>query len=391
MNRATAQQRSAAGLLCAALAAASGAGAADPGNVLRAVKSGLGQDDVLLRFAAAPSLPVHVYRDPDKTRIGATVLAMDVSATTYTDPGAVPPAAGMRLFYELQETTGTCPTCPLYESPRTAGAVAEPAITETSGIAASLDHPGVLYLHNDSGDSARFFAVSDTGAALGELVLNGSPTARDWEGMSLGPCPAGRCVFIGDIGDNGASRSEYAVFRVDEPVVEVTAPIGTVMVDYERYPYVYPDGSHNAETLLVHPLTGDVYVITKGGRTTPARVYKMAAPLDPMTTATLEYLADLPLPEFIPPPLPEDQVTGGDIHPCDSRLVLRTYAGIYEFRTPTTMPFESVFTTADWNRVVYPDPRGQLQWEAVGWTGDGLGYVTVHEGSGPDIDVAGCQ
>ena len=50
----------------------------------------------------------------------------------------------------------------------------------------------VFFAHNDSGDTARFFAVSRTSVVMQTFNLDGA-TATDWEDIASGPCPAGRC------------------------------------------------------------------------------------------------------------------------------------------------------------------------------------------------------
>src|SRR5207247_1030146 len=100
-----------------------------------------------------------------------------------------------------------------------------------------------------------------SGVLLAEFDLGGA-TNVDWEDIAVGPCSSGTCVFLGDTGDNDMNRTQYAVYRVAEPDPAAGAK---QMVPSTRLPFVYPDGPHNAEALLVHPTTGDVYVVTKVG------------------------------------------------------------------------------------------------------------------------------
>src|SRR5262245_877881 len=46
--------------------------------------------------------------------------------------------------------------CKLFSSPAPVGQVQNIELIEISGLAASRTRPGVVYAHNDSGDSARF-------------------------------------------------------------------------------------------------------------------------------------------------------------------------------------------------------------------------------------------
>jgi len=67
-----------------------------------------------------------------------------------------------------------------------AGTLQDPALVEVSGIAASTRYPSTLWAHNDSGDTARLFAITDAGADRVTFTLSGA-TANDWEDIALGP------------------------------------------------------------------------------------------------------------------------------------------------------------------------------------------------------------
>ena len=77
--------------------------------------------------------------------------------------------------------------------------------------------------------------------------------------MGPGPTAERSYLYVGDIGDNGRTRSSIDVYRVAEPTV--TGP-GNATLDPDRLRLRYPDGAHNAETLLVDT-DGAIYVLTK--------------------------------------------------------------------------------------------------------------------------------
>ena len=74
-------------------------------------------------------------------------------------------------------------------------------IAEASGMAPSAIDAEVVWLHNDSGDTARVFGVTLDGDLVATVTLAGV-VAWDWEDMAAGPCGDQRCLYIGDIGDN---------------------------------------------------------------------------------------------------------------------------------------------------------------------------------------------
>ena len=296
-------------------------------------------------------------------------------ATTPADLSAPPESA------DLAGQACAVPACAAYDSPEPARTVAELAIGELSGLAASHLHPGVLYTHNDSGDEARFFAMDVGGAALGEFRLTGA-TAVDWEDVAVGPCPQGSCVYLADVGDNPLVRQGYVVYRVAEPAVSAAGSVGVVTVEWERLPFRYPDGAaRNSETLLVHPLSGEVYVVTKRGIGLPSEVYRLPMPLTPEVEVSLVKVADLPVPEVSDLPL-----TGGDIHPCGASVLLRMYGRAVRLDVPSGQPFEAAFTATP---VTVPT-AGELQGEAIAWSSDGRAYYTASEGTAPLLSVVRC-
>ena len=123
-------------------------------------------------------------------------------------------------------------------------------ITEASALVAL---PGGLFAtSNDSGDTGRVFVLDRTGATVGVTHWSADPTDVE----ALAPAGDGQ-VWVGDIGDNAASRTTIQVAEVPVGRGErtVTPPI---------YSLAYPDGAHDAETLLCDPADGRLYVATKG-------------------------------------------------------------------------------------------------------------------------------
>lgn len=256
----------------------------------------------------------------------------------------------------------------------------DPELRELSGLAASRKNANVLFANNDSGDAPRFFAMDLDGKALGQFELDGA-TAIDWEDMAVGPCGTDSCVFLGDIGDNRRVRDDYAIYRVPEPAVTR----GATKVTWDRLRFSYPEGAqHNAETLLVHPINGTPYVVTKQSAGEPSVVFRFPMPLDPSRQVTLIPVATLAVPDA------KDQaLTGGAISPDGSALLLRMYNRLVELKLPSAAPFEDVFKQAAVNVPVAAEQQG----EAVTWRADGRGYFTASEEVGvkPTLNRVECQ
>jgi hypothetical protein len=264
-------------------------------------------------------------------------------------------------------------------------------LTELSGLAASAVMPGVFYGHNDSGDSARFFSFALNGQLLAELTLPGAG-ATDWEDMALGPCEptpdGGTCLFLADIGDNLRQRPSYDVYRVREPDLtgvasgQVQPPIQQSLT-FDRLSFIYPNSQrHNAETLLSHPLTGDLYILTKETSGTPGSVFKFPRPLTPNVMMTLIDLGPASVPQST-----DSLVTGGDISPCGNSVLVRMYNRIVELRAGPDAGFESAFRAAPRETpMAIDEPQG----EAIVWDPNGQGYFTASEFSGQSLHRVRC-
>lgn len=187
-----------------------------------------------------------------------------------------------------------------------------PELHEGSGLAASRRTPGRLWTHNDSGQPV-LVALDSQGVVAGQVRVSGAQV-EDWEAVAVGPCPWGSCIYIGDIGDNDAKRPAITIYRVQEPA----AATGTVAV-VDHFRVSYPDGAHDAETLLVTP-RGEILIVTKGD-TGPVGVYRVPANAKAGGTVTLEQIVK---PRSSQKPGADERVTDGDVSPSGAWVVLRT-------------------------------------------------------------------
>lgn len=124
----------------------------------------------------------------------------------------------------------------------------DPAITESSGL---VDLGSTMVTTNDSGGDPLVFVVDDHGRTVGRTTYTSS--VLDTEALA----PAGaHAVWVGDIGDNDEVRPTVQVYRV--PVGR-----GDRTVHAPAYDLVYPDGPHDAESLLYGP-DKRLRIVTKG-------------------------------------------------------------------------------------------------------------------------------
>jgi len=310
------------------------------------------------------------------------VAAMDLARPDSARPDRGPPDGTV---------DGPIPACPGYAAPNKAGTVTAAAITEASGLAASTINPGVLWVHNDSGDSARVFALSSTGKLLGTYKLAGA-SAVDWEDMAAGPGPkkGAHYLYMADVGDNFAQRKSITVYRVLEPKVSkpTGAPKTHTLSGVEAIQLKYPDGAHDCEALLVDPSTGDILLITKS-LTGTSHVYLAAAPhkTGAGVTTTLSKKAAL---AFGSAPLTGIRlplVTAADVTPDGQGILMRTYQDVVFFKRPKGAPLYKALT----GRPCAAPAATENQGESIAAARIGAGYFTLSEGGNQPLNYYGTK
>src|SRR6185312_3004064 len=230
-----------------------------------------------------------------------------------------------------------------YGAPVQLGRLQDPDVKESSGIVASRANPGLFWTHNDSGDGPFIYAFDRQGKSRGVWRVTGA-SARDWEDIAIGPGPVGNhsYLYVGDIGDNNSRRATVEIYRFVEPTIAATDPPSSkrkpqATAAAEVIHLRYPDGSHDSETLLVHPSSGDIYLITKEflGK---AGVYKAKGLVGSEQTITLTHVGDLSIPSLL-----GGFVTGGDISPDGRRVAICDYTRGYELVIGVGRPFDEIW------------------------------------------------
>jgi hypothetical protein len=230
--------------------------------------------------------------------------------------------------------------------------IADPSILELSGLAVSRRNPGIVWAHNDSGDTPRLFAIDPTGATVMTLHLQDAQ-AVDWEDLAIGRgIDARSTLFIGDIGDNLKLRPEIVIYRVHEPLVTP----GESQLTAEELRLRLPGGARDAEALLRDPLSDRLYIVTKD-YTGHAEVFSTNA-LAPagskleMDRAGKVGWGTLKNPE-------QWAVTAGDISPDGTRIALLTGSVVAEWSRERSESVEQALSRAPDRVVPWAQPSGE--------------------------------
>jgi hypothetical protein len=309
-----------------------------------------------------------------KTRLALVVicaLALSASVLFLLRRRAVAVPARTAVASSPASAAGT------YRNPKRIANLRDSAIKESSGIVASRNTPGMYWTHNDSGDGPFLYAFDERGQSRGVWKVSGAK-ARDWEGIASGPGSDStrNYLYIGDIGDNGERRPEIIVYRVAEPTFTPgdeqstkRKPVFTESAEIIRLRY--PDGPHDAEALMVHPKSGNIYVVTKQVFSDP-HAYEAAAPLAAGGTVTLRHLGELDIPSMF-----GGIITDGAISPDGTRVVLCDYLRGYELvlgNSPGDFNaiWKQAFSTIDLG--------SRKQGEAITYRLDGRALLATSEG-----------
>lgn len=223
-------------------------------------------------------------------------------------------------------------------------------LVEISGIANSLAHPGVIWLHNDSGGGPYLYAVSATTCKTLTRVRVLGAGARDFEAIASARGKHGRpLLWLGDIGDNRDSWPSVSILRIPEPSLTATSVRARV------YRFTYSDRPHNAEALLVEPNSQHIWVVTK--QLAHGGLYVLPKPLSRTRVNIAKRLRT-----------EGGLITDGAVSPDGSRYVLRDYvnATLFDGLPPGRQAG------------VVPLPL-QFQGEAVTFTPDGSALLVASE------------
>lgn len=226
-------------------------------------------------------------------------VALPTTASAGTSPVTSAPAARAAAGVPMADPTPA--------TSKKLFTIKDQRIQKPTGLAKSVKHDGIYYAVNDSGTSPRVFAIDTTGKV--KAVLRFKADLTDVEAVGVG---RDGTIYVADIGDSEANRDMVEIYTIQEP-----ENLDDQDVKYHRFDFTYPDGAHDAETLLVEPGTNQLYVVTKATKGT-GMIY--AAPPAPSRQGTNE-LSELA-------PAPAGVITDGTFLPDGQSVVLRTSADV---------------------------------------------------------------
>jgi hypothetical protein len=271
-----------------------------------------------------------------------------------------------------------------------AGSITAPSIDEASGLAISRINDQILWVHNDSGDTARIFAIDTQGNQLATLNITGVKN-NDWEDIASFVYQGESYLLIADVGDNQAKRSQYQLHLIKEPDLSLlngqknlsAKPVWSMT-------FTYPDGAHDCESIAVDVAKQKILLLTKrdalpilyalpliaptqqsGSNNSSTEKIKQQAQrlgeITPLPTAMLDYVSIYTWAGFAGKP------TAMDVSADGLSAVILTYTHAFYFTQATPGDWLSLFSTTP-QEIAIPALK---QAEAVGFSQDGNSiYIT---------------
>jgi hypothetical protein len=245
-------------------------------------------------------------------------------------------------------------------TPTAARVTPEDELYELSGLADSKKQAGLLWSHGDAGSPNTLYLINRQGQLQGRVNM---PVFNyDWEDIAIGPGPVQdeTYLYVADIGDNENNRNEKVIYRLPEPSMPNQTAQGVEAIRFR-----FPNGTFDAETVLLDPLTRDLFVITKW--LSKANIYRLPYPQNINAVTTAELVGTMTA---------GGDLTGGSISSNGNEIIVRGYTAIHYWRRQADETVGTALQRAPTKALPYLfEPQG----EAVCFDKDGNGYFTVSE------------
>jgi hypothetical protein len=240
------------------------------------------------------------------------------------------------------------------------GTLENKEIDEASGLAFSKTHDGLIYTHNDSGGGRKIFVIDTLGKGMGVFKLKGVWN-RDWEDLAVGPGPDPKLnyLYVGEIGDNQERYSNIFIYRFPEPEQFTVG----MEIAPEILKLSYPDGPRDAETLMVDPISKDIFILSK--RDSLNILYKTTQKAFENKEAILEKVMEIPITMSV----------AGDISPDGKEILIKNYFTVYYWTRNENETVGQALSRDPFILPYKPEPQG----EAIAFHPNGKSYFTLSE------------
>ena len=222
--------------------------------------------------------------------------------------------------------------------------VTHPELGEMSGIVAS-SYPGIYWVHNDSGDTARIFAIRPSADIVVPAYLSAIYPDRstdtwpgyaidnawhyDWEDIAM----ADGILCLADVGNNDNARRDLGGYVVNEPNPGNVSKARATRFLPIRYPdqTEYPAKQWHFDCEAVFTNDGKLYFLTKHRQPGKALEWERGTKLYRLDSSHTDHdnvLTLIDRHEGVALP------TGADVSPDGQHLAMLTYEKLWVFDRP---------------------------------------------------------
>lgn len=201
-------------------------------------------------------------------------------------------------------------------------------VDECSGMVKSRQHSNAYWIHNDSGDQARIFAVNQQGEPIKPANMpeyRGIQIAGarniDWEDITVDDSGT---LIIGDTGNNDNRRQDLAIYLLAEPnPAESHVALAKKIHFYYPDQHEFPPEKRNFDAEAIFWANGKIYLLTKHRSDNNTKLYRFDSLLDSAINP-LTLLDSFNI---------QGQVTAADASPDGRKLAVLTYHAIWMFES----------------------------------------------------------
>ncbi len=222
----------------------------------------------------------------------------------------------------------------------------------------------MFWTHNDSGNKPELFLIDANAKCKTTVFLSGIKN-RDWEDIAVGPGPMKdrSYIYVGDIGDNSAQHEIKFIYRFIEPKLSDTTKQISIS-EFDTIKFSLPDGIRDTESLMIDPLTKNIYIISKRE---PKEVHVYKLPFPQSTTEVITAALVLKIPYTF--------IVAGDISADGSEVLIKSYSNIYYWKKKQDKSIEELLKTP---ASILPYET-EAQGEAITFDRANEGYYTLSE------------
>jgi len=244
------------------------------------------------------------------------------------------------------------------------GKVIDSALNEISGMVASRKHTGHFWVHNDSGDEARFFLI-DGHANLKATYYLENIEVHDLEDIAWLTIDNKPHLLLADMGDNRAVRKDIKLHLLEEPVFdESTKEYRVAKHQIQTFTLSYPDKARDAEALFVDPIDQCVYIISK--RDFQSIVFSVKL----FDKKNEEHLTLQPIQT-----LPFHFVTAADISADGKSILIKNLIQVFYYERKKGQTIAEAFSASYHTLNYLPEPQG----EAIAFDLNKTDFYTLSE------------